>query len=207
MSFFPTEDGMTVDVATIGHFDVAGKDIRLLTRFYTAVFGWEVTQQGPGYAQVATPNLRGAMVEAPRVDADPWRDRVRSPRRVSEGGSGRWYGRYADDRQRLGAQRAGSRSGGEPADAHSEVSKRWRRKLWTRRCGSLDILRGAVLSKHACRMNGPRAILRHCPISRSRQCRSISKCFASPACCASTGRGVFGCTARTSSFWLRLRAL
>ena len=44
---------------------MAGKDIRLLTRFYTAVFGWEVTQQGPGYAQVATPNLRGAMVEAP----------------------------------------------------------------------------------------------------------------------------------------------
>jgi predicted enzyme related to lactoylglutathione lyase len=48
-----------------GHFDIAGPDIAPLTSFYSALFGWEVTPQGPGYAMVATPGggPNGALVE------------------------------------------------------------------------------------------------------------------------------------------------
>lgn len=48
-----------------GHFDIAGPDIAPLASFYSALFGWEVTPQGPGYAMVATPEggPNGAIVE------------------------------------------------------------------------------------------------------------------------------------------------
>jgi hypothetical protein len=50
-----------------GHFDIAGPDIAPLKSFYTELFGWEVTPQGPGYAMVATPegSPNGALVETP----------------------------------------------------------------------------------------------------------------------------------------------
>ncbi|MBP1861648.1 VOC family protein [Rhizobium herbae] len=51
--------------STIGHFDIAGEDVQTLAGFYQAMFGWDVTPRGPGYAQVETPGLRGALVEAP----------------------------------------------------------------------------------------------------------------------------------------------
>jgi len=54
---------MTQTVATIGHFDIAGDDMAALTGFYSGLFGWDITLRGPGYAQVATPGLRGAIVE------------------------------------------------------------------------------------------------------------------------------------------------
>jgi predicted enzyme related to lactoylglutathione lyase len=47
----------------IGHFDIAGPDIGPLGEFYTALFGWQVTPRGPGYAMVGTPGLNGALVE------------------------------------------------------------------------------------------------------------------------------------------------
>jgi predicted enzyme related to lactoylglutathione lyase len=48
-----------------GHFDIAGPDIGPLTSFYSKLFGWDVTPQGPGYAMVATPEggPNGAIVE------------------------------------------------------------------------------------------------------------------------------------------------
>lgn len=49
----------------IGHFDIAGDDVETLASFYHAMFGWGATPRGPGYAQVETPGLRGALVEAP----------------------------------------------------------------------------------------------------------------------------------------------
>lgn len=50
----------------IGHFDIAGPDTRALRDFYAAVFGWDVAEQGPGYASVSTPDGApdGAVVEA-----------------------------------------------------------------------------------------------------------------------------------------------
>ena len=51
--------------ATIGHFDIAGDDMAALTGFYGGLFGWDIAPRGPGYAQVATPDLRGAIVETP----------------------------------------------------------------------------------------------------------------------------------------------
>lgn len=36
-----------------------------LTGFYGSLFGWEIVPRGPGYAQVETPDLRGAIVETP----------------------------------------------------------------------------------------------------------------------------------------------
>ncbi len=49
----------------IGHFDVAGPDLGAIGGFYSALFGWQVTPRGPGYAMVATPGgLNGALVEA-----------------------------------------------------------------------------------------------------------------------------------------------
>ena len=50
-----------------GHFDIAGPDIAPLQSFYTKLFGWEISPQGPGYAMVATPDgsPNGALVETP----------------------------------------------------------------------------------------------------------------------------------------------
>ena len=50
-----------------GHFDIAGPELAPLGQFYTALFGWEVTPRGPGYAMVATPegSPNGAIVETP----------------------------------------------------------------------------------------------------------------------------------------------
>ena len=50
----------------IGHFDVAGPDLKPLSRFYQSVFGWKVEPQGPGYALVTTPagSPDGALVES-----------------------------------------------------------------------------------------------------------------------------------------------
>lgn len=49
----------------IEHFDVAGANVEALGAFYNGLFGWEIAPRGPGYAQVATEGLRGALVEAP----------------------------------------------------------------------------------------------------------------------------------------------
>lgn len=51
--------------ATIGHFDVAGSDLDALAKFYGGLFGWDIAPRGPGYAQVETPGLNGALVESP----------------------------------------------------------------------------------------------------------------------------------------------
>ena len=53
-------------MSSIAHFDVAGPDTPSLHRFYGGVFGWEVAEQGPGYALVRTPDggVDGAVVEA-----------------------------------------------------------------------------------------------------------------------------------------------
>ena len=50
---------------TVGHFDVAGPELGPLQRFYEGVLGWAVEPMGPGYAQLHTPGLDGALVEAP----------------------------------------------------------------------------------------------------------------------------------------------
>ena len=52
-------------MSQIGHFDVAGPDIGALQPFYEGVFGWAVETMGPGYAQVHSPGLDGALVESP----------------------------------------------------------------------------------------------------------------------------------------------
>src|SRR4051812_2201069 len=49
----------------VGHFDVAGPDIAPLQGFYEGVLGWTAETMGPGYAQIHTPGLDGALVEAP----------------------------------------------------------------------------------------------------------------------------------------------
>lgn len=38
-----------------------------LTGFYGSVLGWKIVPRGLGHAQVATPNLRGAIVETPEA--------------------------------------------------------------------------------------------------------------------------------------------
>ena len=50
-----------------GHFDIAGPDLEPLKQFYATLFGWDVTERGPGYAMVATPEggPNGAIVETP----------------------------------------------------------------------------------------------------------------------------------------------
>jgi len=48
---------------SIVHFDIAGPDDGPLRRFYAELLGWRVDPQGPGYALVETPRLRGAIVE------------------------------------------------------------------------------------------------------------------------------------------------
>jgi predicted enzyme related to lactoylglutathione lyase len=53
--------------ANIDHFDIAGADIGALAPFYADLFGWTIHPRGPGYAQVKTPDLRGALVEAPEA--------------------------------------------------------------------------------------------------------------------------------------------
>jgi predicted enzyme related to lactoylglutathione lyase len=52
-----------------GHFDIAGPDLAPLAGFYGALFGWDVTPRGPGYAMVATPegSPNGAIVETPEA--------------------------------------------------------------------------------------------------------------------------------------------
>ena len=59
------ENSMSAAQGVIGHFDIAGGDIAGLSSFYRDVLGWAVEDRGPGYAQVETPSLRGALVEAP----------------------------------------------------------------------------------------------------------------------------------------------
>ncbi|MDN4638863.1 VOC family protein [Agreia sp. PsM10] len=56
---------MSAAQGVIGHFDISGGDIAGLSSFYREVLGWAVEDRGPGYAQVETPSLRGALVEAP----------------------------------------------------------------------------------------------------------------------------------------------
>lgn len=51
----------------IGHFDIAGSELESLSQFYVGLFGWNVASRGPGYAQVSTPGLNGALVEAPEA--------------------------------------------------------------------------------------------------------------------------------------------
>ena len=58
---------MPAGPAVVGHFDVAGTHIDTLSSFYRSVFGWDVEPRGPGYAQLSTPTLRGALVEAPEA--------------------------------------------------------------------------------------------------------------------------------------------
>jgi predicted enzyme related to lactoylglutathione lyase len=50
----------------IGHFDVAGPDLKALSAFYSGVFGWRIDEKGPGYAMAGTPQggPDGALVEA-----------------------------------------------------------------------------------------------------------------------------------------------
>ena len=55
---------MSETQATIGHFDVAGPDLEALATFYGSVFSWEVASRGPGYSQVSTPGLNGAIAES-----------------------------------------------------------------------------------------------------------------------------------------------
>ena len=50
---------------SIGHFDIAGPDVGPLKQFYAALFGWQITDRGPGYAMIETPGHgpNGALVE------------------------------------------------------------------------------------------------------------------------------------------------
>lgn len=50
----------------IGHFDIAGPDIVPLKQFYAGLLGWRISDRGPGYAMVETPEggPNGALVEA-----------------------------------------------------------------------------------------------------------------------------------------------
>lgn len=56
---------MANSAGVIGHFDVEGDDIDALVNFYGSLFGWDIVPRGPGYAQIETPGLNGAIVEAP----------------------------------------------------------------------------------------------------------------------------------------------
>ena len=58
---------MTHSIATIGHFEISGDNLDALSSFYGALFGWDVVPRGPGYTQVQTPGLHGAIVEAPKA--------------------------------------------------------------------------------------------------------------------------------------------
>lgn len=58
---------MAQSPAVIGHFDIAGPELSTLSAFYSAVFDWEVAERGPGYALVTTPDLKGALAEAPEA--------------------------------------------------------------------------------------------------------------------------------------------
>jgi predicted enzyme related to lactoylglutathione lyase len=51
---------------TIGHFDIAGDDLKGLGAFYAKVFGWEIQSMGPGYSLIKTPkgSVGGALVES-----------------------------------------------------------------------------------------------------------------------------------------------
>src|ERR1041385_3424037 len=52
-----------------GHFDIAGPELAPLARFYSTLFGWDVTPRGPGHAMVATPagTPNGAIGETPEA--------------------------------------------------------------------------------------------------------------------------------------------
>jgi predicted enzyme related to lactoylglutathione lyase len=54
-------------VGTIGHFDIAGPELGPLQSFYEGVLGWQAETMGPGYAQLHTPGLDGALVESPEA--------------------------------------------------------------------------------------------------------------------------------------------
>jgi predicted enzyme related to lactoylglutathione lyase len=43
----------------VTHFEVLGKDVDLLRKFYSEAFGWEMKQQLPGYAMVHTGSREG----------------------------------------------------------------------------------------------------------------------------------------------------
>ena len=58
---------MNADHAVVGHFDVSGPELGALSTFYATLFGWEVVSRGPGYSQVQTPGLNGALVETPEA--------------------------------------------------------------------------------------------------------------------------------------------
>lgn len=51
----------------LGHFDIAGPDLKPLQDFYSRLFDWQITPRGPGYALVTTPDgsPNGAIVENP----------------------------------------------------------------------------------------------------------------------------------------------
>jgi predicted enzyme related to lactoylglutathione lyase len=51
---------------SVGHFDVAGPDLKTLGAFYTSVFDWDVEARGPGSALLQTPTgtVGGALVES-----------------------------------------------------------------------------------------------------------------------------------------------
>lgn len=53
----------------IGHFDIAGPNLKHLGDFYSSIFGWQVDTKGPGYALLKTPEgtPSGALIE----DDDP----------------------------------------------------------------------------------------------------------------------------------------
>ena len=49
---------------SVVHVDISGADEPRQHAFYRDLFEWTVTAQGPGYALVEAPNLRGALIEA-----------------------------------------------------------------------------------------------------------------------------------------------
>lgn len=51
--------------AIVGHFDITGENMPALGDFYSELFGWALTPRGPGYTQVESPTLRGAISESP----------------------------------------------------------------------------------------------------------------------------------------------
>lgn len=53
--------------AVIGHFDITGQDLPCLSTFYGELFDWALTPRGPGYTQVESPTLRGAIAESPET--------------------------------------------------------------------------------------------------------------------------------------------
>ena len=60
---FKTQGATMAD--PIVHFDISGPDLEPLARFYSELFGWNISEGGPGYSQVDSGSgLRGGLVEA-----------------------------------------------------------------------------------------------------------------------------------------------